>query len=174
MPQRFSRPAGSGASLQKLQRDFLDAVPRIEAHGRVYFRNVRCPHWRQEYLAEMVAISWKWWLRLHQKGKDPGRFVSALATFAARAVNSGRRLCGMERAKDAMSPRAQRRRNFTVVKLPDFSTLSSNPLAEALAFLETQHPPDTDGRGGRGGAEVVERALVEWRTRERTRGKSGG
>src|SRR5262245_20686194 len=141
MPQRVRRPATPEGDLERLQRSFLDAVPRIEAHGRVYFRYVKCWHKREEYLAEMVGIGWKWWVRLHHKGKDPSQFESAIATFAAKAVNSGRRLCGLEKAKDAMSPRAQRRHSFAVGKLPDFSTLSTNPLAEALTD-NTRSPVD--------------------------------
>jgi hypothetical protein len=80
----------------------------------------------------VVSLCWKWWLRLVQRGKNPATFVSTLASYAARAVRSGRRLCGQERAKDALSPAAQQRHRFTVGKLPDFSTESTNPLAEAL------------------------------------------
>jgi hypothetical protein len=128
-------------SLARIQQAFLVALPRIEAHGNVYFRNVKCASTKEERLAEMVAVSWMWWLRLHHKGKDPSQFVSAIASYAARAVRSGRRVCGMEKAKDVMSPRAQQLRGFTVGKLPDFSTLSSNPLTEALTD-NTQTPPD--------------------------------
>jgi hypothetical protein len=85
------------SELERLQRTFLDIVPRIEAHGRIYFRNVRC----QSRLEECLA----------------------------------------EKTKDVMSPRAQQMRGFTVAKLPDFSTLSTNPLVEALTD-NTQTPPD--------------------------------
>src|SRR5437763_10566275 len=109
-------------SLARLQAAFVAIVPRITAHGEVYFRNVKCQTTKEECLAEMVALSWLWFWRLHQKGRDPLSFVSALATFAAKAVRSGRRLCGQEKAKDVLSPRAQRRKGFAVCKLPDFST----------------------------------------------------
>jgi hypothetical protein len=65
-----------------------------------------------------MALAWKWLIRLHERGKDAALFPSALATFAARAVASGRRLCGQERAKDVLSPRAQRRHSFAVEPLP--------------------------------------------------------
>jgi len=71
-------------------------------------------------------------IRLRKKGKNPNRFVSAIATFAAKAARSGRRLCGQEKAKDALSPRAHYRCGFTVCSLPAFSTLTVNPFAEAL------------------------------------------
>jgi hypothetical protein len=87
---------------------------------------------REELTAEAVALSWKWWLRLRERGKDPRAFVSAIATFACRVVHSGRRLCGMDRAKDVLSCRAQHIHSFSVGKLPDVSSLAGNPLTEAL------------------------------------------
>ena len=89
----------------------------------------------------MVALTWKWHLRLAQRGKDAAQFPTALATFAARAVRSGRRLAGMDRAKDVLSPQAQQRKGFAVCKLPDCSTLDGSPLEEAL-HDNTKSPPD--------------------------------
>jgi hypothetical protein len=66
--------------------------------------------------------------------------VSALAGYAVRAVRSGRRLCGQERARDVLSPLAQQRHDFVVARLPDF-TPGDNSLAEALRD-STQSPPD--------------------------------
>jgi hypothetical protein len=121
------------ARLVQLQATFLAQVlPRVEAHGRVHFRHVRCPDRKEELLAEMRGLAWKWYVRLVQKGKNVLAFVSALATYAARAVHSGRRVCGHERAQDVFSPVAQRRHGFAVGKLPDFSTLHGSPLEEAL------------------------------------------
>lgn len=65
-----------------------------------------------------------------------------LATFAAKAVRSGRRVCGQLPAKDAMSERAQQRHGFCVGKLPDVSTLSENPLTEALTDNTQSAVPD--------------------------------
>jgi hypothetical protein len=84
-------------------------------------------------LAELRGLVWVWYVRLVQRGKDVLAFVSALATYAARAVNSGRRVCGHERKKDVLSPVAQRLHGFAVCTLPEFSTLNGNPLEDALA-----------------------------------------
>jgi hypothetical protein len=120
-------------SLDCLQHVFLmHILPRVEAHGRIYFRHIKCPHRKEDAIQEMVALAWKWHIRLAEKGKDATCFPTAIAIFAARAVRSGRRLCGQERPKDVLSPTAQQRRGFAVEKLPDFSTLDSNPLTEAL------------------------------------------
>jgi hypothetical protein len=115
-----------------LQHAFLAVLPRVRTHARIAFRDLPCPHARDEAIAEAVALSWKWFVRLVRRGKHPEQFVSALATFAARAVRSGRRLCGQEKPKDVLSPIAQSRRGFTVSPLPPMSTLHGSPFDEAL------------------------------------------
>ena len=132
----------SAASLDQVHRDFLSAVPRITAHAGCCFRHLRCRDKRADCTQEMVALCWKWWLRLVERGKNPTAFVSRLATFAARQVSAGRRLCGQEPAKDALSPRAQQRHSFTVNSLPQLSTLTVNPLAEALTDNTVSPIPD--------------------------------
>ena len=133
-------PSGTGPG--SLQASFLAQVlPRIQLHGRCYFRHVKCPHRKEELLAEMRGLAWLWFVRLAGRGKDVTGFVSALAGYAARAAHSGRRVCGQERAKDVLSPVARRRHGFVVSALPEVGTLSDNPLCEALAD-NTQTPPD--------------------------------
>src|SRR5262249_4095765 len=93
-------------------------------------------------LAELRGLAWMWYVRLVRRGKDVLQFVSALATYAARAVNSGRRVCGHERKKDVLSPVAQRLHDFAVTRLMDFSTLSGNALEEALQDNTVSPVPD--------------------------------
>src|SRR6202030_564053 len=125
-------PGSNPSLLDALHVRFLALVPRIELHGRIFFRHVSCPQRREDAVQEMVALCWKSFVRLVLQGKDPAQFPSALARFAARAVCSGRRLCGQERAHDVLSPVAQRRHNFLVEPLADESDLNSDSLAEAL------------------------------------------
>ena len=100
-----------------LHTRFLLILPRVELHGRIYFRHLR-PHQRADAIQEMRALAWKWFLHLHEQGRDPTDFLKAFTTLLARAVNSGRRLAGMAKAKDVMNPATQRRRGFTVEPLP--------------------------------------------------------
>jgi hypothetical protein len=144
------------ARLVHLQTTFLTHVlPRVEAHGRVYFRHIKCPGKKEELLAEMSGLAWKWFVGLVQKGKNVLDFVSALANYAARAVNSGRRVCGHERKKDVLSPVARRLHGFTIESLPQATSTSheclyASPHGQALldAFEERLHdntvtpPPD--------------------------------
>ena len=130
----MTTPASSypGPVLARLHDRFLTILPTIEMHGRVYFRAVVCPDRRRDLIAEMVALAWKWFLRLAEQGRDATDFPTVLASYAAKAVNSGRCLCGQQKARDVMSPRAQQRLGFRVSSLPDGSSLKGNIFDEAL------------------------------------------
>src|SRR5262249_36265018 len=96
-------------SIDDLHTAFLPLLPRVELHGRVYFRGLKCPDTRADRIAEMVALAWRWFLRLIELGKNPLEFPTAIADFAARAVKAGRRLCGKHKGKDVLNPLAQQR-----------------------------------------------------------------
>ena len=111
--------ATHASPIHVLQITFVSEVlPRIETHAEVCFRGIRCLHRQEEFKAEMVALAWRWFLRLIEKGKDPLAFPTALATYAAKAVKSGRRLAGQERSKEVLSPVAQRKHGVKVEPLP--------------------------------------------------------
>jgi hypothetical protein len=111
----------NGSSAEQLHADFLSLLPRIETHARIAFRHVACPGKREDAIAETVAVAWKWFLRLEERGKDATEFGGTFACLAARAVRCGRRLCGQEKSRDVCSPIAQRRHCFRVEVL-DCST----------------------------------------------------
>lgn len=123
---------GSPQTLAVAQREFLALLPRIQRHADVVFRHLRCPHRKEELLAEAVALAWLWVLRLVEQNKDITAFPSAIATFACRAARFGRRLCGQDSVRDVLSPLAQRRKGFVVNPLQDNSTLTGNVYDEAL------------------------------------------
>jgi hypothetical protein len=105
-------------SSASLQAAFLVILPRIELHAQFAHRGVKCADQRADRIAETVALAYQWFVRLAERGKDASQFVSGLATYAARAVRCGRRLTGVEKAKDVMSPCAQRQHGFKVERLP--------------------------------------------------------
>jgi len=108
-----------------------DLLPKIERHACIFFRHIRCDDQRADKVAETVAVAWQWYRRLAERGKDVNQFLMTFVFLAARAVRSGRRLCGMERAKDVLSPRAQRRHGFRAEPLPQ-STRRSHDCLHAL------------------------------------------
>ena len=117
---------------EDMQRAFLAILPRLKKHGRVYFRDVTDAERREEALSEMLALAWSWFVRLAERGKDASKFASVLATYAARSVRVGRRLCGQEKAQDVLSFVAQQRGGFSVGVLPEPSSIEDNALAAAL------------------------------------------
>jgi len=133
-----ARPNGS---LRALYEGFLVILPRIELHGRFYYRHLASPHQREDAVAEMVALAWLWYVRLAERGKDAGDFPGALAAFAGHAVNAGRRLCRQHQATDVLSPLAQLRHGFSVRPLPaDSSHAADDSTAPSAASRMT--PPD--------------------------------
>jgi hypothetical protein len=125
-------PSCCPSAHQATQQAFLGILPRLKLHGKVYFRDLKDPERREEAICEMLALAWSWFVRLAERGKDATQFASVLATYAARAVRAGRRLCGQEKTKDVLSPLAQQRRGFSVSTLSDGSSLAGNVLDEAL------------------------------------------
>ena len=113
-----SAPRSQSPSIEGLHTVFLTLLPRILLHGEVVFRHTKCTHQKEEFLCEMLALTWKWLLRLRELGKNPLEFPGVLADFAARAVKAGRRLCGKHKGKDVLNPLAQRRHDFVVERLP--------------------------------------------------------
>lgn len=120
--------AHTSPSLDQLQAQFLDLLPRIETHARICFRFIPCPHRRADQVAETVALAWQCYLRLVEKGKDINHFVMTFACTVARSVQCGRRLAGMARSKDIMNPQAQQRFGFKVETLPQATRLRHESL----------------------------------------------
>ena len=79
------------SSPDQLQSHFLELLPRIETHARIYFGHIKCPDIRAEKIAETVALAWRWFIRLAERGKNISGFVTTFISFAARAVKCGRR-----------------------------------------------------------------------------------
>jgi hypothetical protein len=119
-------------SVVQLQTRFLAVLPRIETHARIYFRHLKCRHQQEEAVAECVALAWAWFIRLLRRGKNPEAFITVLADFAARAVSSGRRLCGQEKVNEVLSSVAQWRHGFTVQRLHPSGGPLDSPWDDAL------------------------------------------
>jgi hypothetical protein len=136
-------PVVPGVCIAVLHSRFLLLLPRIEAHARIFFRGLRCPVKQEDKVQECVALGWKWFLRLTERGKDVFAFPTAFAALLARAVRCGRKLCGQEKSKEVLSFVAQQRHGFRVELLPQSTRcphedLYADPHGQALhdAFEE--------------------------------------
>jgi hypothetical protein len=134
-------------SISALHAAFLQIAPRIQRHGRIHFRDLRCRDTREEVICEMVALSWLWFQRLAHRGKDGSRFPCALARYAAHHVRAGRRLCGREPTRDVLSTAGPRRHGFALRRLDDQApmfhrTELGKTLADVLCDNARTPPPD--------------------------------
>ncbi len=116
-------------------------LPVLQKHARFALRHIPCPVTRSDLIAEIVALAWKHFLSLVQRGKDPSTFFTMLAMLCSQAVRSGRRLAGSERSKDVLSPIARIRHGFTVGALED-PPRKDDALADALAENSQSEVPD--------------------------------
>jgi hypothetical protein len=111
-----------------LQATFQAIPPRIETHAAIYFRHLRCPQTKADMVREMRSLAWKWLIRLTKKGKDVNDFPVTFVWLLAKAVASGRRLTGMQKAKDVLNPATQKRRGFSVEPLEPSTRISHERL----------------------------------------------
>jgi DNA-directed RNA polymerase specialized sigma24 family protein len=135
-------PQGSGQGAGALHAAFVALLPRIERHARFAFRHLGCPQSRDDAVAEVTGLAWRSYVRLVERGKDPAQFVSTFASYAARAVRRGRRVCGQEAGQEVLSHRAQARHGFVVLRLLQRTTLNGSPLEEALLDNAVTPPPE--------------------------------
>lgn len=63
---------------KQLHDRFLAILPRVENHARIYFRHVKCRVQQQEAIGETIALAWKWFVRLVQRGKNVAKFPNVL------------------------------------------------------------------------------------------------
>ena len=124
----------SPPSILQLHARFLNLLPKMERYVRFHFRSIPCPHRQADALAEASALCWKWFVVLAGRGRAAAEFPTALASFAVRAVRSGRRLAGQERACDVYSPMAQSRGNFAVAAFIDQCASGVGVLGPALRY----------------------------------------
>ena len=128
-------------SLIDLQHVFVRVLlPHIQRQGECYFRHIKNKVQKKEIIAEMIALGWKWVVRINEQGKDPCQFAITLAILLARAVWSGRRLCGQEKAHDVMSRRTQYLNSFQIQPLSLYETGEDFDELEALVD-NTRTPP---------------------------------
>lgn len=129
-------------SVHALHHHFLTVVlPRVDTHARIAFRRIRCSDTQEDCIQEVVAISWKWFIRTTEQGKDPTQFASIIASLAVAHVRCHRKLVKSDSARDVMSPLAQRRRGFSVSSITQKGTSECSPIEDALhANTETPVP----------------------------------
>jgi hypothetical protein len=105
------------------------------------FRFLRCPAERADCVQDALALAWDWYCRLAARGRDATTFAAALASFAVRAVWSGRRVTGSESSQDVLSVTAKLRHGVKVFHLSESGLLAISSWQEAVTD-NTRTPPD--------------------------------
>jgi hypothetical protein len=125
---------------QDLQDEFEELLPRITMYLRSVFRFTRCESQRNDFIAEGVALCWKWFCRLKQQGKEPATFTTTLARYAVRAVRSGRTVCGQQKSRDVLSLTAKIQCGVSVVqfaaRVPHAHQQRPTPIPDASLVYE--------------------------------------
>ena len=109
----------SPSSLAELQKAYLLLLPKIKTHAQITFRHLPCLDQRLDCMAEAVALGWKWFMRLHELGKDINQFPMVFVYLVVKSVRCGRRLAGKEKAQEALSWVAHQRHGFRVTSLSE-------------------------------------------------------
>jgi hypothetical protein len=133
-----SSNAGNPTNSNTLQATFLSLLPKIQNHAQITFRAIQCSDTKADKICETIALAWRYFQRLHEQGRDISRFTMVFTYTVVRAVKSGRRLCGQEKARDVLSPTAQQRHRFKVAFLPG-STAASHQNLYAVPHGQHKH-----------------------------------
>jgi hypothetical protein len=150
-------------NLIAVQTTFQSLLPRIELHGSIYFRHLRCPQSLEDAIQEMRSLAWKWLVRLTKKGRDVNDFPVTFVHFLARAVASGRRLNGMEEARDVLNPATQKRHGFRVESLDSSTRISHD------RFYATPHGQELQDTRGFPPSHASQKTKQQSRQRSRPR-----
>ncbi len=134
-----SRNLNAAPDMNALYAGFLALLPKIQTHAKIRFRGICCPDEKADKIAETVGLAWKWYVRLNERGKDISQFLMTFVCLAAKSVKSDRRVCGSERAKDVLSPRAQKLHNFRVESFAS-TTSDSNDSHRSRPRGQQLHP----------------------------------
>jgi DNA-directed RNA polymerase specialized sigma24 family protein len=135
--------ASAGLGLEHLHVSFLKILPKIVKQARFSFRGYRCLADRDDAVQETVAIAWKWYVRLAQRGKNAAAFPTVLASYAVRHVRGGRRLCGSGDGRGGLEPAAIKRHDLAFQMLKDLARFHGEVWKETLQDNTRSSPGDS-------------------------------
>jgi hypothetical protein len=110
-------PRSGRQAFRPIAEAFETMVPTIRRIALYRFRYA--PRWRREELiSDVIALAYFAFARLVERGKAARAYPTALADFAIRQAQDGRRIGCRQNVRDVMSCYAQRRKGFSVQPLP--------------------------------------------------------
>ena len=116
--------------LADIQRDFTDALPRIEGLASAYLGFMQRD--KEDAVAEVVALSWRAYQDLALRGQDVVRLLGKIVEFAAKRVRCGRGLTNINPARDVLSQVARFTHRHVISTLPTGDDETAPEVIEAL------------------------------------------
>lgn len=81
---------------------FVMALPKINRIARYVLRRIP-GHRKDEAIADAASLAWLYFVRVQQRGKNPLRFLTVLARFAAVHVGAGRSVHSCRSRRDLLA-----------------------------------------------------------------------
>lgn len=121
------------SDLATIQTHFAQQLAALQRFARFHFRGYP-PEARQEMIANVVALAWKFFHSLYRKGRadEPGILNSCLR-YAIKQVHCGRKVEGKNRSKDILDYRRSRKVRIDGCDLDGFVGRST-PVVDAVSF----------------------------------------
>jgi hypothetical protein len=103
----------NGQNIEFIQSGFLAMLPRIRRQAEVALRYLRAEA-REEFVAEVIALAYRAWVRLVDQGRAQIARATPLAKYALRRVRAGRHLGCRQNVRDVLSDHARRTHGLTI------------------------------------------------------------
>lgn len=121
--------------------NFSAMLKPIRRQASIAFRYCRTEA-REELIQEVIANSYRAWVRLVKRGRADVAFPTRLAQFAIRQVRAGRKVGSRQNTLDLLSPSARRIHGFTIGRL-DHRDNHSDTWQEMLVEDRRSGPSET-------------------------------
>ena len=123
----LASPRLFATSIAQLQNRFLSILPHIEAYAQTTFHYLQCPCQKEDAVAELIALAWKWFRYLGQKDQHANEFLVGFLAAMTRAVGQGKCLAGSQKEDDT--------KNSSIRNLNNLSSFAPQlSIPEQVAF----------------------------------------
>ena len=120
-------------SVSALQDTFVARLPWMRSTARAAFQNLDAEK-RDEAVSNTVALAWKAWHRLNERGKanEPG-ILKAICWFVIKQTRAGRRIDHAGKPRDPLALRVYGKVTFEPWNLEDYIG-KDTPIPDAVSF----------------------------------------
>jgi DNA-binding NarL/FixJ family response regulator len=108
--------SGSDQKTAFVHSQFLAMLPQIRRQAEVALRFCQSEA-REEFVAEVIALAYRAWVRLVDQGREQIARPTPLAQYALRQVRAGRRLGCRQHVQELLSDYARQTHGFTVERI---------------------------------------------------------